>query len=432
MDGRTPELLDLSVADIIKAVNEAQFTSLIDLRDFIRKHLAVWRTLEAAPIGELPKRVVRHRQGTIRKPQGLLALVFDHEAPAKIHQSEHVLGVATWLPDANNEWLDAIWARLNILEGTEENSVAAITAEGEAVIREIIRHAAQDTDFTPTTVKYAASRALLTHFQNQAKKLRDYKTFREFGNFTELEDFLRLHCPYLYCLGKVQIQQHTVLSATEQFLCLSSPFSPNRGLVIGRRNRETNKVELTPQGKAFITHTHTSRIKGNSSDNVSLGSAMIHDIHKYFAKPQANTSIKYFDTIEAAAEYLEGIPALRHIPYLVGKDCIWIKRANKRKFKLVQRIKEQKTKKEKQRGTDKFVETSELSALLENYFTITICIEELAEIDRREKELKTTKEKEISQKALKALKEGIIEKLVNLLTADPISLNLPTQQAWQF
>lgn len=432
MDGRTPEPSYLSVEDIIKTVNENQFASLTDLRDFIRKHLAVWRTLEAAPIGELPKRVARHRQGTIRKPQGLLALVFDHEAPAKIHKSAHVLGVTTWLPDANNEWIDAIWARLNILADTEGNNVAAITAEGEAVIREIIRHTVQDTEFTPTTVKYAASQALLAHFQHQAKKLRDYKTFREFGTFAELEDFLRSHCPYLYCLGKVQIQQHAVLSVTEQFLCLSAPLSPNRGLVIGRRNRETNQVELTPQGKAFITHPHTSRIKGNSIDNVSLGSAMIHDIHKQFAKPHANTNIRHFDTIEAAAEYLDSIPALKHIPYLVGKDCIWIKRANKRKFKLVQRLNEQKTEKRKRRGTDKFVETSELSALLENYFTITICIEELAEIDRLEKELKTAKEKEISQKDLKALKEGIIEKLVNLLTADPINLDLPVQQAWQF
>lgn len=413
MDGGSTDQITLSADEIITAVNEKRFTAISELRQFLSQTISTWPQLEKAPVAELPARVFAHRTATSSKPQGSLALPLE---AGYLHQTVHSdskLTLLSWLPAANRKWMDIIFATLQ-----PEAAVVALTVEGEAVIRELVRLKIEENENTPTTVKYAVSKSLLQHFTQQAHKLRQYEAFREFDNFSELESFLRSHCPFLYCLGVVFTHTHTVLKTNESFLCFSSPLNQQKGVIIARKNKSTRKVEITPEGIACITHSSTSRLHMSNENNVATGSRVIHEVHKKFSRPNDTTdhNVRRFSTIAAAEEYLAKLPALRYVPYERQESCICIKYGKRKLFKLIQSF------------DGHFVETGELCALLENFFTIAIALDELAALAHLERDPKKT----TSKKSIQAQRRNIVDKLIALLTGDPINLATPLQQAWAF
>lgn len=419
MDGRANNDVSISAEEIIRTANQRQFHTLGELRLFLREKITTWELLENAPQAEIPGRIFAPRKGTPEQPQGLLSLQLENRSPNIGAQSNNQLALASWLPDASKRWLSIVFAQLHL---AGEAQVAVITKEGEEVIRELVRLQIEGQGETAITVKYATSKALMRHFSQSAQELREYKAFRDFDNYQELEAFLRLRCPYLYCLGTIFIHSHRVLKGTETFLCFSTPLNQNRGVIIARRNKANRKVEFTPEGIACITHPSTSKLHVSVENNVATGSNIINQVHQAHVKPYAPNELQRFTTLDEAANYLGRLPRLRYLPFQRGENCIFVKYGRSKQFKLVQAF------------DGKFVERGELAALHTNFFNITVVLDELEALTALEREpLQLDGRKRLmNQKQIQEHRRKTIERLITMLTGDPVHLAKPEQPTLDF
>lgn len=421
MEGGTTQTVKSSAEEIIKRANEQRFHTLSEMRLFLKKRIATWDLLEAAPKTEIPGRIFAHRKGNREQPQGSLALHLEDTIAPIDTRSNNQLVLASWVPEASRRWFNIIFARLQKLE---QEDTAVITKEGEEVIRELVRLELAGTEESAITVKYAASTALLRHFSDSAKDLREYKSFREFDSFQELEDFLRLRCPFLYCLGTIFLHSHRILKGTETFLCFSSPLDQNRGLIIAKRNRKSRKVEITAEGIACITHSNASRLHRHVENNVATGSTIIHQVHQAQVKPQNGNSneLQRFATLDEAMEYLAQLPRLRHLPYQRGNNCIFVRYGRGKQFVLIQAF------------DGSYVERGELFALHTNFFNIAVVLEELAVLDEIEREITQARSSKplLNRKQMQDHRRKAIERLILMLTGDPIHLAKPEQPSLDF